>query len=99
MYGGTKESSMHRRLFIAISFCLAAAAFAQAPPPRPAGRPAPQPIPLFFKEAWKDFSGNVPITQDFVTNPDLQLNIYGAGKEDFGITNEGNVPHIWRSEE
>ena len=35
------------------------------------------------------------MTQDYVTNPDLQLNIYGAGKEDFGVTSEGNVPHIW----
>jgi hypothetical protein len=47
-----------------------------------------------FKETWKDFSGNVPLTQAFVVNPDLQLNIYRAGKEDFNITKEGNVPHL-----
>jgi hypothetical protein len=56
---------------------------------------APQPAPLFFKETWKRAPGNVPVTQEFVTNQDLQLNIYGAGKEDFGVTSEGDVPHIW----
>ncbi len=28
-------------------------------------------------------------------NPDLQLTLYGTGKQDFGITSEGDVPHIW----
>ena len=37
----------------------------------------------------------MPVTQEYVTNPDLRLNIYGETKEDFGITSEGNVPHIW----
>ncbi len=83
---------MHRGAFLL--FCVIGGLFAQEPAPR-APRQAPQPPPLFFKEGWKDFSGNVPVTQDFVTNPDLQLHLYGAGKEDFGITNEGNVPHIW----
>jgi hypothetical protein len=67
---------------------LAGSAFAQ--------RAAPQPIPLFFKETWKQAPGNVPITQQHVVNPDLLLNIYGAGgNQDFGVTSEGNVPHIW----
>ena len=35
------------------------------------------------------------MTQAFVVNPDLQLNLYGTGTEDFHVTNEGNVPHIW----
>jgi len=35
------------------------------------------------------------VTEVSVENQDLQLNLYGAGKEDFGITSEGNVPHIW----
>jgi len=75
---------------------LGAAAMAMAQEPRRGGRAtAPQPPPLFFKETWKDYSGNVPLTQDFVLNPDLQLTMYGAGKEDFRVTNEGNVPHIW----
>jgi hypothetical protein len=74
-------------MFTLILLGTAAGAFAQ----QPGGR---GPAPLFFKETWKDFSGNVPVTQDFVTNPDLQLNLYGAGKEDFGVTNEGNTPHL-----
>ncbi|HJT86480.1 MAG TPA: hypothetical protein VJ732_01465 [Bryobacteraceae bacterium] len=60
----------------------------------PARAEAPPP-PLFFKETWKAAPGNVPVTQDFVTNPDLQLNTYGTGKTDFGVTSEGGVPHIW----
>lgn len=79
-----------------IFLCAVTSIFAQDFGGRGGGRgQAPQPPSLFFKETWKRAPGNVPVTQDFVTNPDLQLNIYGAGKEDFGITSEGNVPHIW----
>ena len=78
-----------------IFLCTAVGAFAQEPGGRPGARAQASPPPLFFKETWKDFSGNVPVTQDFVLNPDLKLTKYGAGDEDFGITNEGNVPHIW----
>jgi hypothetical protein len=88
---------MKRQIFALIFLCAAASAIAQ-----PAGRgggggrgQAAQPIPLFFKETWKDGPGNVPLTQAFVVNPDLQLTLYGTGKEDFGVTSEGNVPHIW----
>ncbi len=35
------------------------------------------------------------MTQAFVTNPDLQLNTYGVGNQDFGVTSEGDMPHIW----
>jgi hypothetical protein len=55
-------------------------------------RPTPQPIPLFFKETWKDIPGNVAVTQEHVTNPDLELKVYG---KDVNITAEGNLPHIW----
>jgi hypothetical protein len=89
---------MQRKIHILnmVLLCTAATGFGQQAPERKAGRgQAPQPAPLFFKETWKDFSGNVLMTQDFVVNPDLQLNMYGTGKEDFHVTNEGNVPHIW----
>lgn len=87
---------MKRQIFALVLICGATGAFAQQPGGRGGGRgPAPQPPSLFFKETWKDFSGNVPVTQDFVTNPNLVLSLYGAGKEDFGVTNEGNMPHIW----
>ncbi|HEY7389420.1 MAG TPA: hypothetical protein VH640_12985 [Bryobacteraceae bacterium] len=79
-----------------ILLCTAATAFGQqTPEANNGGRQAAQPPPLFFKETWKDFSGNVPLTQAFVVNPDLQLSMYGTGTEDFHITNEGKVPHIW----
>lgn len=81
---------------LAVSLLFATAALAQEPARRGGGPPEPpKPAPLFFKETWKQAPGNVPVTQEFVTNPDLQLNLYGTGKEDFGVTSEGNVPHIW----
>jgi len=87
---------MKRQLFTLMFLGVATCALAQEPAPRGPGRgEAPQPAPLFFKETWKQAPGNVPVTQAFVLNTDLQLNIYGAGKEDFGVTSEGNVPHIW----
>lgn len=86
---------MNRQMFALMFLWAAAGAFAQPPAGRGKG-PGPQPPPtLFFKETWKEAPGNVPVTQDFVVNPNLQLNIYGAGKEDFGVTSEGNMPHIW----
>jgi hypothetical protein len=57
-------------------------------------QPQPPP-PLFFKETWKEAPGNVPMTQEFVVNKDLQVSLFGTGKEDFGVTSEGGVPHIW----
>ena len=76
-----------------LALLVAASAFAQAP--RPAAAKPAGPPPLFFKETWKEAPGNVPLTQDFVVNPDLTLTQYTSTKEDFGITSEGGVPHIW----
>src|SRR5262245_8527936 len=60
------------------------------------GRGQAQPLPLFFKETWKQTAGNIPLTQDAVANPDLVLAQYGPGnKDDFGMTSEGNMNHIW----
>jgi len=87
---------MNRHLLPLVFLAAAASAFAQQPAGRGTGKgPAPAPIVLVFKETWKEAPGNVPVTQDYVVNPDLILNIYGQGKEDFGVTSEGNVPHIW----
>jgi hypothetical protein len=87
---------MKRTIFALILFCISTGVFAQEPGGRRAVRGAEtEPLPLFFKETWKQAPGNVPVTQDFVVNPDLQLTLYGTGKEDFGVTSEGNVPHIW----
>jgi len=86
---------MKRAIMTLIVLGGAAVALSQPPAGRAGRGPAPQPAPLFFRETWKDFSGNVPVTQEFVVNPDLQLKMYGSGTEDFHVTNEGNVPHIW----
>ena len=86
---------MKRKIFTLMLLGTAMAALAQEPGGRGGPKQAPPPPPLFFKETWKQAPGNVPVTQAFVTNADLQLNIYGTGKEDFGVTSEGNVPHIW----
>jgi len=76
----------------ALSLFISLSAFAQAP--APAERRAPQPIPLFFKETWKETAA-VPVTQAVVTNPDLELKIYGATKDDMTVNDEGGVPHVW----
>ena len=87
---------MKRTIVGLILLCTVTGALAQQTGGRGAGKgQAPQPPPLFFKETWKEAPGNVPVTQAFVVNPDLQLTLYGTGKEDFGVTSEGNVPHIW----
>ena len=87
-----------KRYALALMIVMAIGAWGQEPvapaKPRPAP-PAPAAPNLFFKEAWKRAEGNVPVTQAYVTNPDLVLNTYGSGKEDFGITTEDGVPHIW----
>lgn len=87
---------MKRPILALIFLCGVAGAFAQQTDKRGGAKEQPpQPAPLFFKETWKRAPGNVPVTQAYVTNPELQLNIYGTGKEDFGVTSEGDVPHIW----
>jgi hypothetical protein len=90
---------MKRQIFTVIFLFTAASAFAQQPGGRGGGGggrgQAPQPPSLFFKETWKDGPGNVPVTQAAVVSPDLEVKLYGTGKEDFGITAEGGVPHIW----
>lgn len=87
---------MKKTLFTLMFAGAAMTAFAQAPAAgRGPGRAAPQPPQLVLKETWKDGPGNVPLTQDFVLNPDLKLDMYGTTKEDFGVTSEGGVPHIW----
>jgi hypothetical protein len=37
--------------------------------------------PLFFRENWKEIPAETPITQNHVSNPDLNLNLYGTGKD------------------
>ena len=78
---------------IALALIISVNVFAQQAP-APAARRGPQPIPLFLKETWKDTAA-IPVTQAGVANPDLELKIYGATKDDMTINNEGGVPHVW----
>jgi hypothetical protein len=91
-----------KSVFTALAILAAVgAAHAQEPAgSRPAGaagarqggpRQPPVPSPLFFRETWKDTPA-VPATQAVVTNPDLEMTVYGKAPE---VNNEGNVPHVW----
>jgi hypothetical protein len=65
-----------------------------ATPPR--GR-----APLFFREEWKQVpaGGEHPVTPDSVTNPSLELKLYGASGKDIQLTgsaqDETNPIHLW----
>jgi len=99
---------MRRRITtMALGFIALASAFAQEPAAGPArggrgrGEPAGPPRPaLFFREEWKQAAGagEQAVTADSVANPNLELKLYGAGKE-VQITgvpgNEGNPLHLW----
>ena len=56
-------------------------------------------IPLFFKEEWKDVKNvEQPVTQELVTNPNLELKLYGVSHEVLitgGATIENNPTHLW----
>ena len=87
-----------------ISTC---SAFAQQPAPRGQGgqeqtqaRPPAAPPPLFFKEAWKQTpeGGEHPVSLDVVSNPNLELKLYGAGKDilvNGAAGNERNPIRLW----
>ena len=35
----------------------------------------------FFREDWKDTPAEIPLNQKHVANPDLTVQLYGAGKD------------------
>jgi len=49
---------------------------------------------VFFRENWKD-TPEVPVTQDFVLNSNLDLNLYQPNAEELLITGGIQPPHIW----
>ncbi len=83
-------------VFTAVVFTTAAfTAVVQAAEPEaaPAARRAPPPpLPLLFKEEWKRTPENELLSQGHVSNPALQLTVYGAAPE---VNSEGGTPHIW----
>jgi len=80
-------------LHVVVGLSMSLSAFAQQPA-APAAQHAPEPIPLFFREGWKQTAA-VPVTQTVVTNPNLDLKLYGATKDDMSVNDEGGVPHVW----
>lgn len=90
-----------------IAMAIAGSALAQEPAPAPAreGRAGREPAgpprpPLFLREEWKQAAGagEHAVTTDGVANPNLELKLYGAGK-DIQITGnagDANNPiHLW----
>jgi len=57
-------------------------------------------VPLFFKEEWNNPAGEEhAFTQEGVSNPNLELKLYGPSSKEMLIagspTNETNPPHPW----
>src|SRR5262245_59441182 len=75
-----------------------AAASTQKPPAPPRERP-----PLFFREEWKQQTApenpDLPVSQAYVRNPDLELKLYGPSGKEMVITGRDNDPqnptHVW----
>jgi hypothetical protein len=93
---------MRRTLVIATSIvilAMAGVALAQEGRGRGAG-PARRPG-LFFREEWgqTDKGGEHPTGPESVTNPNLELKLYGPSGKDILLTgargNEGNPIHLW----
>ena len=60
--------------------------------------PPPAPIPLFFRETWKQAPNGQqhPITPDVVSNPNLEVKLYGASAKEILVTgNNNNGGVIW----
>src|SRR5258706_14098268 len=95
---------MRRALVIATSIgilCVAGAALAQEAP-RGGGRGGPARRPgLFFKEEWgqTEKGGEHATGPETVTNPNLELKLYGTSGKEVLITgakgDDNNPTHLW----
>ncbi|MES2605906.1 MAG: hypothetical protein V4603_13295, partial [Pseudomonadota bacterium] len=74
---------------LVLSTLVHAAEPGQPPAVRP---PPPPPLPLLINETWKRAPEAVQLSQDAVTNPALQLTVYGKAPE---VNSEGGTPHVW----
>jgi hypothetical protein len=87
----------------ATSYSTVLAQQAVAPPARAAAAPAPPRVrpALFFREEWKETTdtGDIPVSQQFVANANLELKLYGPGAKGLMITgsaaNPQNPTHVW----
>ncbi len=57
---------------------------------------------LFFREDWKETEAALPVTQEHVANPDLQLSLHGFSREEIKKSNHPHIPddpyYIWSGE-
>jgi hypothetical protein len=85
------------------STVLAQQAAAPAARDRAAAAPAPPRVrpTLVLCEDWKETTdtGDIPVSQQFVANPNLELKLYGPGSKGLMITgsaaNPQNPTHVW----
>jgi len=99
-------------VMVAIASALAATSYStiraqQAAPPAARDRAAAAPAPprarptLVLREDWKETTetGDIPVSQQFVANPNLELKLYGPGSKGLMITgsaaNPQNPTHVW----
>ena len=54
---------------------------------------------LFFREDWKETEAALPVTQEHVANPDLQLSLHGFSTAEIKKSNHPHIPddpyYIW----
>ena len=56
----------------------------------------PKPAPLFFRENWTaNTNDHVSLSQKSVGNPNLELHIYGSGKDMDTVAENGGPLHVW----
>lgn len=89
-------------IFFAASIAPAQTPAAAGAPGRGAGRGGPARPQLFFSEEWKQNpnGGEAAINPaEAVSNPNLELKLYGAGGKDIQLTGTANNPanpvHLW----
>jgi hypothetical protein len=94
---------LHRFIALAIVATAFASAFAQEPAAPPAAaRPGERTgarVPMFFRETWKTVTGEHAVTQDQVSNANLELKLYGPSGKDVqtlgNAEDPSNPPHVW----
>ncbi|MEX0332007.1 MAG: hypothetical protein AB3N64_11340 [Puniceicoccaceae bacterium] len=59
-------------------------------------------LTLLFREDWAEIPFALPITQEHVANPDLQLHLYGGAVDYLKKSNHDNIPndpyYVWSGE-
>jgi len=79
---------------------LAVVALAQQPPPRPQTPTAAKLPPLFFTETWKQTGLERNVDRDVLTNPNLELKLYGSTSKEIQIApttpnSRLDPPNLW----